>query len=203
MDHQNRAVEFLKRSESHLSSIPLDIWSNPENEWVRRLHSNAASQGHISAAINFDAKGCILANDMGLGKTLTTLTTIQLSIQEAQEFANDPTWIPEVEDEMRTSATLIICPLSTLDNWKNEIEIHFHQPSLPYRVFHGKKRLDLCFEDIRGVAVVLTTYESISIPARTDHGQQQECGSQKSNTRTRTLDLSKIEWFRIVLDEAQ
>ena len=203
MDHQLRAVKFLERSESACASIPLEIWRHPDNEWVRQLHSNAAAQGHIRAAINFDAKGCILADDMGLGKTLTTLTTIQLSSQEAHSFANHPTQMPEGENVMRTSATLIICPLSTLDNWKNEIEIHFHQQSLPYRIFHGKQRLALCFEEIRGVAVVLATYESISSPARKEDDRQGESGSQQPNARKNALDLSRIEWFRIVLDEAQ
>ena len=136
---------------------------------------------------------------MGLGKTLTTLSAIQLSICAAREFPNQRS---DHENGLRTSATLIICPLSTLENWKNEIKQSFSDGSFPFLTFYGKEKNSIEFQDITRVAVVLATYESISIPNQS-HNNQGTSRSQGSQGRPIALDWMNIEWFRIVLDEAQ
>jgi SNF2 family DNA or RNA helicase len=168
---------------------------------VKQVFSKAAARGIVDKDIVFDSHGCILADDMGLGKTLTTLTTIQLSQKQAILFANEKL---DQDAEIRTPATLIICPLSTLDNWINEINTHFDNGSLPYQVFYGKERSTIQFQDISRVAIVLATYESVCISGMKEStdGQQIETSDQ-GRKRKSGLNLSHFRWFRIVLDEAQ
>ncbi|KAA1111342.1 hypothetical protein PGTUg99_006138 [Puccinia graminis f. sp. tritici] len=200
MDHQQKAVEFIQRSESDNISIAHEIWTHPDNEWVKQVFSKAAARGLVDKDIVFDSHGCILADDMGLGKTLTTLTTIQLSQNQAVLFANEKL---DRDVEMRTPATLIICPLSTLDNWINEINTHFDNGSLPYQVFYGKERSTIQFQDISRVAIVLATYESVCISGIKESNDGQQIGTSDQGRKKKSgLNLSNVRWFRIVLDEA-
>ncbi|KAI7933349.1 hypothetical protein MJO29_016911 [Puccinia striiformis f. sp. tritici] len=195
MDHQIQAIHFIQRSKSELVSIPLEIWNHQDNQWVQNAFNDAVRKGRLNDKIRFDSKGCILADDMGLGKILTTLAAIQLSSREAMNFSNKPL---NVENKMWSSAKLIICPLSTLENWKNKINVHFTEGSLPFKTFYGKEKLLLKFEDIARVAVVLATYESIPIPRQVESSRAASSSSQETN-----LNFANVEWFRIVLDEAQ
>jgi SNF2 family DNA or RNA helicase len=197
MDHQIKAIKFIRRSESNLFSTPLEIWEDSDNRWVHRVFEDAVRKGYLGKHIKFDAKGCILADDMGLGKTLTTLSVIQLSSEEALKFSRQQ---PEVTNLMLTSATLIICPLSTLENWKNEINTHFKRGSLPFKTYYGREKYTIEFKEIAQVAVVLATYESVS----TQMKSSQPAGSSNDGEgRKLGLDFSRIKWFRIILDEAQ
>ena len=199
MDHQVQAVHFIQRCESSLVSIPEEIWNHSDNEWVRDVFQDAVRQGFFDGELWLDSRGCILADDMGLGKTLKTLSAIQLSIFAARQFPNQRS---DHENGLRTSATLIICPLSTLENWKNEIKQSFSDGSFPFLTFYGKEKNSIEFQDITRVAVVLATYNSISIPNQS-HNNQGTSRSQGSQGRPIALDWMNIEWFRIVLDEAQ
>ncbi|EFP94379.1 uncharacterized protein PGTG_20335 [Puccinia graminis f. sp. tritici CRL 75-36-700-3] len=196
MDHQMKAIKFIQRSESTLISTPLEIWNDPDNRWVHIVFEDAVQKGYLKRDVKFDAKGCILADDMGLGKTLTTLSAIQLSSEEALQFSRQEPNVPYLNP---TSATLIICPLSTLENWKNEINIHFIRDSLPFKTFYGRDKCTIEFKDIAQVAVVLATYESVVTQIKSS---QQEGSRNATEGRTMGLDFSSIKWFRIVLDEA-
>ncbi|EFP82248.1 uncharacterized protein PGTG_07645 [Puccinia graminis f. sp. tritici CRL 75-36-700-3] len=196
MDHQIKAIKFIQRSESNLFSTPLEIWDDSDNRWVHRVFEDAVRKGYLGKHIKFDAKGCILADDMGLGKTLTTLSVIQLSSEEASKFSRQQ---PDVTNLMLTSATLIICPLSTLENWKNEINTHFKRGSLPFKTYYGKEKYTIEFKEIAQVAVVLATYESVSTQMKSS---QQVGSSNDGESRKLGLDFSRIKWFRIILDEA-
>ncbi|WP_406724694.1 DEAD/DEAH box helicase [Streptomyces sp. GD-15H] len=84
--------------------------------------------------------GC-LANDMGLGKTITL---IALHLKRA-----------------RTEPTLVVCPASLLGNWQREITRF--APGVPVRRFHGPDRT---LDDLAG-GFVLTTYGTMRSAAPT------------------------------------
>ncbi len=110
--------------------------------------------------------GC-LADDMGLGKTIQL---IALFLKE-QEMGFDI-----------CGPTLILCPMSIMSNWKNELKKF--APHLKVMIHHGVNRLDKeeFIDAVNTCHVVITTY-ALASPE---------------------LDkLSRVKWHRIVLDEAQ
>ena len=58
------------------------------------------------------ARGGVLADDMGLGKTITTLSLIALARERYPDLA------------VNRLAALIVCPLSVVSNWADQIEEH-------------------------------------------------------------------------------
>ena len=120
------------------------------------------------------ARGGILADSMGLGKTVQLLSMMQADKED--------------EDEIETSyyGTLVVAPLSLLHQWEQEIETKTH---LTHRIHYndGKKKLCVRYDNID---VVLTTYGTLQAEFRTQ---------QKQNETTGKL-LSKM-WKRVILDE--
>jgi SNF2 family DNA or RNA helicase len=82
-------------------------------------------------------RGGILADSMGLGKTMMLLALIGKSKEEDG-------------DEARNKSTLVVGPLSLLTQWQEEIET---KTNLTCRVYYGDKKSD----DYTGADVVLTT----------------------------------------------
>jgi superfamily II DNA or RNA helicase len=77
--------------------------------------------------------GACLADDMGLGKTLQTIMLLQSLV-----------------DEKKIKRAIIICPVSILYNWKNELEKF---SDLKWGIFYGEER-----EIPSDVQVLLTSY---------------------------------------------
>ncbi len=77
--------------------------------------------------------GACLADDMGLGKTLQAIMLLQALV-----------------DEGKIKRALVICPVSLLYNWRNELEKF---STLKYGIFYGEER-----EIPADTQVVLTSY---------------------------------------------
>ncbi|KAM6511298.1 hypothetical protein FALCPG4_016300 [Fusarium falciforme] len=124
--------------------------------------------------------GGIIADVMGLGKTLTTLAAIACSKPVAQDFEtnlNSPPPRP-------TRATLIVATShQVLNVWLSEIEKHLKRGALRTAIFHGDDRAKTT-QDLFKYDVVLTTYPTLL-----------------ADYKGRRV-LQDIAWFRIVLDEA-
>lgn len=181
-DHQIEGLQFLLANEEDEDKVVLGLWNHADNQWIRAFCCAENSNIKIRS-LDFKCWGSILADDMGLGKTLTTLVLIQKTGGKAIQFRNS--------SPVRSSATLIICPVATLTNWENEINTHFELNSLPYVTFHGKRTTTMEKDQLVNTAIVLTTYETVN-----------PVGPPK-NRRVKSVDLKDIEWFRIVVDEAQ
>ncbi len=131
--------------------------------------------------------GGILADMMGLGKTLSILALIVGSLDDAAEWGQQaPVKTGEVFQLVRNSkATLLVAPLSTVANWEEQIAMHLKPGSLKYYIFHGGNRI----QDIGKLAeydLIITTYSIIS-----------------SERKKKDLSsLLRTNFFRIVLDEA-
>ncbi|OAV91122.1 hypothetical protein PTTG_28072 [Puccinia triticina 1-1 BBBD Race 1] len=134
----------------------------------------------------YSSRGSLLADDMGLGKMLTTLALILATSHLAKKSQIDGVQNLPVQ----SAATLVICPLATLSNWENELKIHFVKGALPYCIFHGRERRQIQREDLLSSLVVLTTYEMVGTSGNPLH------------TNQITIESLDVCWFRIVLDEA-
>uniref|UniRef100_A0AAU2AC06 DEAD/DEAH box helicase n=1 Tax=Streptomyces sp. NBC_00093 TaxID=2975649 RepID=A0AAU2AC06_9ACTN len=85
--------------------------------------------------------GALLADDMGLGKSLTALA-LHLHRRDHDARAAGP--------------TLIVCPASMVINW--EREVHRFAPSAPTLRYHGPDRT---LDDATPRTLVITTYETL------------------------------------------
>jgi E3 ubiquitin-protein ligase SHPRH len=151
-------------------------------------------------------RGGILAEEMGLGKTVEMIALMCLNRREPQPK-------PDPDGLKYSGATLIITPPAILEQWKQELEKH--APSLRVYYYPGitahrerqngkAKTLDdeEMVNELAEADVVLTTYTVIS-------KEIHYAGAVKRNLRhekrfeQRKTPLIRISWWRVCLDEAQ
>ena len=189
--HQKQALYFLKRHED--AENALNQAGSKTSLWRQKMAANGRRSWYhiITGQEVFEApkpmQGGILADVMGLGKTLSILALIVDQIQEAKRFkARGP--VPGDENiECNTRGTLIICPKSVLSNWTDQIKAHVKKDKLKWHTYHGPDRQQDTYQ-LSKFDIVLTTYNTASA----------EFGD---STRKRRA-LASMNWFRIVLDEA-
>ncbi|KAK1299928.1 hypothetical protein QJS10_CPB13g01709 [Acorus calamus] len=164
------------------------------------------------------ARGGILADSMGLGKTIMTIAlllshpgkggSIACPLSESSNGSSEDCSIsdqpsPDLKritsisgfDKLMKSkklliggGSLIVCPMTLLGQWKAEIETHVQSGSLSVYVHYGQSRP----KDAKLFAqndVVITTYGVLASEYSAENTE--ESGG-----------LYSVHWFRIVLDEA-
>ncbi|CAI6233340.1 unnamed protein product [Periconia digitata] len=134
-------------------------------------------------------RGGILADEMGLGKTLSILSLVADtdSLAAAKAFSKKaPPPRSGIANIVNSRATLLVCPLSTMYNWKDQLEKHFPVgKSLKWTNYHGKNRMQLSPHQLADHDVIITTYNML-----------------QSDYQEKKAPLAYVHWFRIVLDEA-
>lgn len=130
--------------------------------------------------------GGILADDQGLGKTVTTLALI---------MANKP---PKPAGELAAPElrTLVVCPLSLLHQWAREVVDRIDEGMRPsVLLYHGPERTKNP-RLLERYDIVLTTYSVIQHEyPKADPDGKVHLG--------RAGALFRVRWRRLVLDEAQ
>lgn len=133
-------------------------------------------------------RGGLIADAMGLGKTLTVLALVLLTKSEPKVNAF-------------SGATLIVCPLSVLSNWEKQIADHVQRGKLKTIVYYGPGR-NTSVEELQKADVVITTYQVVT----GDHTKAVaaaagvEAGPSKKKRKT-DGGLMNVKWRRVVLDE--
>ncbi|KAG0046707.1 DNA repair protein rad16 [Gryganskiella cystojenkinii] len=123
---------------------------------------------------NTEFKGGILADEMGMGKTIQM---ISLLLTEPGK------------------PNLIVAPTVAIVQWRNEITEH--APSLKVLIYHGPNRTE-SMKELMSHDVVLTTYSIIESGYR----KQRFGFKRQGNTVKEDSLLHRIHWHRIILDEA-
>jgi SNF2 family DNA or RNA helicase len=98
-------------------------------------------------------------------------------------------------------ATLIVCPLSTVTTWEEQIIDHTANGSLKVYVYHGPNRT----QDLQELAnndVVLTTYNMLGTESSRESKTMQDTDASGKAKRPWYSPLHSIRWSRVVLDEA-
>ncbi|KAL7942167.1 SNF2 family N-terminal domain-containing protein [Trichoderma barbatum] len=129
--------------------------------------------------------GGIIADPMGLGKTLSMISLIAYDLLVDR---NAPDTITGANAEESSGRTLIVVPPPLLDSWEEQLKQHVFSNSIPWRRHHGKSRVTN-ESDYEASLVVLTTYHTIS-------------SEWKSSLSQQPSFLFSTKWRRIILDEA-
>lgn len=152
-------------------------------------------------------RGGVFADDMGLGKTLTLLSLIAFD-----RYGNASTSTGTEEEEetfdvekkgrkrgrgkgsesgarkkvksVSQKTTLIVCPPSVFSAWVTQLEEHTVPGSLKVYMYHGGERTD-DVNELMKYDIVLTTYGTLAVEEAWEDSP-----------------AKKMEWLRIILDEA-
>lgn len=120
--------------------------------------------------------GGVLADEMGMGKTIQTIALLM----------NDLTKRP----------SLVVAPTVALMQWKNEIEQHTNG-KLKIYTYHGASRTVNAAE-LDSFDVILTTYSVLeSVYRKQTYGFKRKTGLVKEASA-----LHNMEFYRVILDEA-
>lgn len=147
-------------------------------EQINNLNSSISLKKHQKEGVAWlqtlykaSARGCLLADDMGLGKTLQILYFLEWYAQNTSNY----------------KPILIVAPVSLLENWGNEYNKFFSNPSIPIRILYDNHSLSKQYKlesvsELQKKQILITNYETI---------------------RTYQLNICAVDYSIVVLDEAQ
>lgn len=170
----------------HQAHADLPELLRPEIQLREHQLKGVAWMQHLFGLSPTHVAGCLLADDMGLGKTIQLLTFL--------------VWYLEKNPDDKP--TLIVAPVSLLDNWERELERFFYADALSVLKLYGgalsavKFKKEEIPDDLRAkgiknllrpgwignARIVLTTYETL---------------------RDQEFSLAMQQWSIVVCDEAQ
>lgn len=190
-----------------------DWFNRPDEKFYYNPYMGELSYEFPRAARK--CQGGILADEMGLGKTIQMAALIctarprhrplhrqllpnQPSNEETNNGGDHFSDEQGVEDHdnqshsapYKSPATLVICPLTLIDQWKDELE-RCHK-ALKVFVYHSVSKSELA-DVARDYDVVITTYGIIA--------KEWSTIESKSETASKLVGLFKFDWYRIILDE--
>ena len=199
--HQKEGLWWLVNRENSEELPP--FWEEREGEFVNVLTN------YSTGVRPEPLRGGILADAMGLGKTLTLLSLIAIdkgcgcgngngngndngdvegkkngSRKRRKIVSDDSSEDLVVGGGVETNATLVVCPPSVISTWISQLEEHTVHGSLRTCMYYGDKRIRNA-EELKMYDLVLTTYSTLA--------------AEESILET---PVKKLVWRRIILDEA-
>ncbi|KAI1410434.1 SNF2 family N-terminal domain-containing protein [Hypoxylon sp. FL1857] len=183
--HQKEGVDFILRRESPMAGSPHSLWKTTGlDQGLQTYHHLITGQTSDRAD---DTPGGILADAMGVGKTLTMIASIVSSTKgkTSLESGEEQDYSSGTTHHITVKSTLILVPSALLlDGWISEIEKHVVPGTVNYYKYHGPNRRLPPSSDFP-YDVVLSTYGTVAADFRRGGGV-----------------LSNFRWRRLVLDEA-
>ncbi|KAJ2554315.1 DNA repair protein rad16 [Coemansia sp. RSA 1933] len=169
--------------EQNAAARELDMIKQPPNLKMRLLPFQREGVWWMAQQESSMFHGGILADEMGMGKTLQTIALLLTNCGKP---------------------TLVVCPTVALMQWKAEIEMA--TDDLSVFIFYGNDRRQLENTDGSGVDmeelakydVILTTYAVMESGYRREHSGFRSKGVLYHEPSL----LHSVGWFRLVLDEA-
>ena len=195
LSHQKQGLYFLMNKEKE--RVFSDQEEGNNSLWRRKFNANGRHTyynvitGQEERSKPPEVLGGILADMMGLGKTLSILSLIVGSLREAKQWGTQT--CPEMDGQKslirNTKTTLLVSPLSTVANWEEQIATHIRPGALKYYIYHGGSRIT-DIDELAKFDIVITTYSIVSSDF-TGRGKRKDVNP-----------LFHSNFFRIVLDEA-
>ncbi|CZR65227.1 uncharacterized protein PAC_15127 [Phialocephala subalpina] len=184
--HQMKALTFMvKREEGwQCDGSQDDLWVQEVDETGQKIYTNMITEMSQKTPPP-DSRGGLLADQMGLGKSLTMISLIALNTCNSTEggiFTTNAYL-------RRLKSTLIVVPYSLLETWNNQLKRHLKENTLTWMRFHGTQKKKTW--TLGNFDIVITTFETL-VRQQKRH-EDPEC---------RDDTLFSFSWHRIVLDEA-
>ncbi|RYP61070.1 hypothetical protein DL770_009854 [Monosporascus sp. CRB-9-2] len=186
--HNVRDMRDVKEQEDiqRLLSLPdIDIPSAQRKETPRAMscalmeHQRVCLTWMIQQEQDSHKKGGLLADTMGLGKTVQALALI----------------LARPSRDRARKTTLVVAPLALLRQWKREIETKVKPAhKLKTLIFHGPVKRSMTVANLLSYDVVLTTYGKIASEYKTM--------LKRKSTNGLILLGDDAMFHRIILDEA-
>ncbi|KAF8245042.1 hypothetical protein K440DRAFT_424037 [Wilcoxina mikolae CBS 423.85] len=176
-EHQRQALYFMQQRESE----------NPTSEF--NCKQSLWKSASLDCGVPLKVLGGILADSMGLGKSLSSLALITSTIGQANSFAQAGHGSIDLPKRL-AKTTLLITPTSTLYSWAEQIEKHLHPDALNWCIYHGPRR-ERSPGRLAEFDLVITTYGTVRsemIPA--------------ADSNVGESALNGLVFFRLILDEA-
>ncbi|KAH6772211.1 DNA/RNA helicase protein [Perilla frutescens var. hirtella] len=214
--HQKEGLGWLVSRETSCKLPP--FWTEKNGVYVNELTN------YQSGTRPEPLRGGIFADDMGLGKTLTLLSLI--AFDKSAHAVNPSSSIADVNDEelgekskrgkgrrktdilgkkrkaedlsankngkrpafdkfyyLEPRTTLIVCPPSVFSSWMTQLEEHTRRGTFKVYMYYGDRTKDA--KELQKHDIVLTTYSTLASEESWDESP-----------------IKKIEWRRVILDEA-
>ncbi|KAK3294356.1 SNF2 family N-terminal domain-containing protein [Chaetomium fimeti] len=184
LKHQKEAVGFIISRETTLDSNLEGLWCL--DNYVSGTTVYKHSITGFKSANPKDTLGGIVADGMGLGKTLTMIASIVATLPRANEFATGDLPKGDVKTNLTpVKATLVVVPsVLLLDGWIDEISKHVIPGTLECYRYHGPDRR-LPSSGAIPYHVIISTYGTVAADFTRGGGV-----------------LRCFHWYRLVLDEA-
>lgn len=163
-------LEYQTTAVTEFSLHPIEPIANLNPQITLKTHQEEGIRW-LQTVYRNENEGCLLADDMGLGKTFQVLYFIEWYYQKTQS----------------NKASIIISPISLLENWQQEYDKFFSKQTFSLEVHDSRSPIPKRYEpyfgkQIAGKKVLLTNYETI---------------------KSRQLTLATVDFGILVADEVQ
>lgn len=221
---QKRAVRWLLRKEgmdwsgkdivprnpgdTRDASLPLAFVQTKDAQgrscFVSSLYGCATLDLEPFQKLGRSLNGGILAEEMGLGKTLETISLITLHRRPQQPST---VFDPYTGIDVRPiGATLIICPPTLVQQWIAEINKHSHLSVMNYEgISKGHKEMspEQLLDNLASSDIVISTYAVLASEIHYTALNPEKSLRRESKYPRPQSPLMKLSWWRICIDEAQ
>lgn len=201
LKHQKQGLHFMTNKEKERTFGEGDkgnssLWRLRLRPSGQKFYYNVIT-GVESRSKPTEVLGGILADMMGLGKTLQIISLTVNSLGDSNAFAKKKYSPPKDKERsdgtddpplLPVKTTLLISPLSTIGNWEEQIQAHVHPDTLNIYIYHGSKR-ETDLTKLANYDMIITTYQVVA-------NEFQRHTKDKKNTSP----LQQMYFFRIVLD---
>lgn len=178
--HQREGVDYIEKREAGTVLSKISLWKLVQNGACGSFYEHVIT-GTRRPKPPESPLGGILADEMGIGKSLTILSAIMGSLSKAELFPQSGSQ----GHKRAVKATLIIIPsVLLMDGWIQEVQKHTLPDTLTVYKYHGPKR-ETDPTKLRDFDIVFTTYATIAA---------EFCKG--------TSVIHQLEYYRLVLDEA-